>query len=117
MPIDRALSSWNEGTAKTAILDFVAPVTKEGGTDYVPPAERIATFDNDGTLWCEQPLQVQVLFLVDRVKELAGKDSSLAARQPFKALLERDLKTLLTFGKKGLEELFFATHAGMSVEE
>ena len=88
------LPSWNDGAAKSAILDFVARVTKEGGPDFVPPAERIATFDNDGTLWCEQPIQVQLFFLIDRVKELAAKDPSLKERQPFKALLEHDMKTL-----------------------
>ena len=70
--------SWNDGAAKSAIVDFVARVTREGGRDYVPPAERIATFDNDGTLWCEQPVQVQVFFLIDRVKQLAAKDPSLS---------------------------------------
>jgi len=110
------LPSWAEGAAKSAIVDFVARVTQEGGRDYVPPAERIATFDNDGTLWCEQPLPVQAFFLADRVKALAAKDPSLAARQPFKALLERDHATLHALGKKGLAELFFATHAGMSDE-
>ena len=69
------LPSWNEGAAKSAIVDFVARVTKEGGKDYVPPPERIATFDNDGTLWCEQPVPVQVFFLIDRVKQLTAKDS------------------------------------------
>ncbi len=69
------LESWNEGTAKSAIVDFVARVTREGGPDFVPPAERIAMFDNDGTLWCELPLQVQVFFLIDRVKQLAEKES------------------------------------------
>jgi len=64
------LESWNDGAAKSAIVDFVARVTKEGGPDYVPPAERIATFDNDGTLWCEQPMPVQAFFVADRVREL-----------------------------------------------
>jgi hypothetical protein len=111
------LPSWNDSAAKSAILDFVARVTNEGGPDYVRPAERIATFDNDGTLWCEQPVQVQVFFLIDRVKALAAKDPSLKERQPFKALLERDLKTLHDLGKKGLMELFFATHASMTDEQ
>src|SRR5262245_16124582 len=111
------LPSWNDGAAKSAILDFVARVTREGGPHYVPPAERIATFDNDGTLWCEQPLQVQVFFLIDRVKELAAKDPALKERQPYKALLEHDIKTLLAQGKKGLLELVFATHVGMTEEE
>jgi hypothetical protein len=110
------LSSWNDGAAKSAIVDFVARVTKQGGKDYIAPVARIATFDNDGTLWCEQPLQVQILFLVHRVKELAAKDQALAARQPFKALLERDLKTLQSLGMKGLQELFAETHSGMTVE-
>jgi phosphoserine phosphatase len=111
------LDSWNDGAVKSAIVDFVTRVTKEGGTDYVPPADRVATFDNDGTLWSEQPLQVQILFLVDRVKQLAGKDPAMKEQQPFKALLEHDLKTLHGLGKQGLQELFAATHAGMIQEE
>ena len=71
---DRLLPSWNEGPARSAILDFVARVTMEGGSDYVPPSERIATFDNDGTLWCEQPFQTQIFFLIDRIRELAVHD-------------------------------------------
>jgi hypothetical protein len=101
---------------KSAILDFVARVTKQGGPDYVPPAARIATFDNDGTLWCEQPVFVQAFFLMDRVKALASSDPALNERQPFKALLERDHKTLHALGKQGIMELFAATHAGMSDE-
>ena len=111
------LASWNDGAAKSAIVDFVARVTREGGRDYVPPAERIATFDNDGTLWCEQPVQVQVFFLIDRVKQLAAKDPSLKERQPFKALLEGDHETLHALGKQGVMELFAATHTGMTEEE
>ncbi|HKP29193.1 MAG TPA: HAD family hydrolase [Gemmatimonadales bacterium] len=111
------LESWNDGAAKSAILDFVARVTKDGGPDFVRPAERIAVFDNDGTLWCEQPYQVQVFFLIDRVKELAAEDPSLREKQPFKALLDHDVGTLHQLGKKGLTELAFATHAGMSVED
>lgn len=112
-----ALPSWNGGAAKSAILDFVARVTKKGGPDYVPPAGRIATFDNDGTLWCEQPVQVQVFFLIGRVRALAEKDPSMKDRQPFKALLERDHAALHALGKKGIQELFAATHAGMTEEE
>ena len=111
------LPSWNDGEAKRSILDFVGRVTRHGGADFVPPAERIATFDNDGTLWCEQPFQVQVFFLVDRVKQLAAKDPGLKERHPFKAVLEHDLKTLHSLGKQALMELFAATHAGMSMEE
>jgi phosphoserine phosphatase len=111
------LTTWNDGAVKSAIVDFVARITKEGGTDYVPPADRIATFDNDGTLWCEQPLQVQFFFLIDRVKQLAETDPSLKDRQPFKALLEHDLKTLHALGMQGLHDLFAATHAGMIQED
>src|SRR5208282_1242293 len=67
-----SLAAWNDGAAKSQILDFVARVTEQGGPEFVPPAERIATFDNDGTLWCEQPLFVQAFFLMDRARELAG---------------------------------------------
>lgn len=114
---DDALSSWNNGFAKLAILDFVSRVTHEGGPDYVTPAARIAVFDNDGTLWCEQPMQVQVLFLADRVKQIVAMDPPLKDRQPFKAFLAHDHETLQALGKQGLMELFFATHAGMSEEE
>jgi hypothetical protein len=108
------LPSWNDGAAKSAIVDFVARVTRDGGADYLPPAERVATFDNDGTLWCEQPFQVQVYFLIDRVKALAASDPAVAQRQPFKAVLEHDRATLYSLGKKAVMELFAATHAGMS---
>jgi len=111
------LPSWKDGEAKSAIIDFVERVTSKGSAGFMSPAERIATFDNDGTLWCEQPMQVQVFFLIDRVKELAAKDPAMKGRQPFKALLERDLKTLQGLGKQGLLELGFATHAGMTEEE
>jgi len=111
------LPSWNDGAAKSAILDFVARVSKEGGMDFVPPAERIATFDNDGTLWCEQPLQVQFFFGHERLKALAEKDPSLKERQPFKAYLERDAKTMHELGKKGLFEVGAFAHAGMTEDE
>jgi phosphoserine phosphatase len=111
------LASWNDGAAKSAIIDFVARVTNEGSGGYVPPADRVATFDNDGTLWSEQPVQVQVFFLIDRVRQLAAADPSMKDRQPFKALLEHDLKTLHGLGKRALQELFAATHAGMTQEE
>jgi phosphoglycolate phosphatase-like HAD superfamily hydrolase len=110
------LESWNDGAAKSALTDFVARVTDVGGRDFVEPAERIAVFDNDGTLWTEQPLQTQIFFLIDRVRELVGKDPSLAARQPYQAVLERDLAALHALGKKGVQELFAATHTGMDVE-
>lgn len=111
------LRSWNDGAAKSAILDFVGRVTKEGGSDYVRPAERIATFDNDGTLWCEQPLQVQFFFGHDRLQALAEKDPTIKERQPFKAFLEHDMKTIHDLGKKGFFEVAAATHAGLTEEE
>jgi len=111
------LPSWNKGATKSAIVDFVARVTNEGGADFVPPARRIATFDNDGTLWCEQPMQVQVFFAFDRLVELAKNDPSLRQRQPYKAFLERDMKTIVSLGKQGVFEVAFATHAGMTEEE
>jgi hypothetical protein len=111
------LPSWNDGAAKSAILDFVAQITKEGAANFVPPAERITTFDNDGTLWCEQPLQVQFFFMFDRVKELSAKDPALVERLPYKAVLERDYNTLFGLGKQALFELAFATHAGTTDED
>ncbi|KRA84695.1 phosphoserine phosphatase [Altererythrobacter sp. Root672] len=111
------LPSWNGGRAKATLLDFVARVTDQSGADFVPPADRVATFDNDGTLWCEYPMQVQVFFLVDRVKALREADPSIAERQPFKALLEHDAATLHSLGKQGLLELFAATHAGVTEDE
>ena len=111
------LPSWNDGPARTAIIDFVARVTAEGGPDFVPPAERIATFDNDGTLWCEQPMQVQIFFGQQRLKALAAEYPTLAERQPFKAFLEHDLRTIHDLGKQGVFEVAFEIHAGMTTEE
>jgi phosphoglycolate phosphatase-like HAD superfamily hydrolase len=111
------LPSWQDGAAKTAIVDFVAKVTKDGGPDFVPPAERIATFDNDGTLWSEQPAYFQLLFAIDRVKALAAKYPDWRTRQPFKAALEGDMKALAASGEKGLLELVMASHAGMTTGE
>lgn len=113
----QSLPSWNDGAAKSAILDFVARITKQGGADFAPPAERISTFDIDGTLWCEQPLQVQFFFLFDRVKELSAKDPAIVERLPFKAVLEHDYNTLFGLGKQALFELVFATYAGMTDED
>jgi haloacid dehalogenase-like hydrolase len=117
MPNDPALPSWNDGAPKAAILDFVTRVTREGGREFVPPGERIATFDNDGTLCCEQPLQTQFFFAFGRVKELSAKDPTMAERQPFKAVLEHDYNTLFGLGLQALYELAFATHAGITDEE
>src|SRR5687768_1806654 len=94
------LPSWNDGPAKAAIMEFVARVTTRGSSDYVPPAERIATFDNDGTLWCEQPMQVQIFFAFDRLRHLARKDPGIANREPFKAFLEHDTQAIARLGKQ-----------------
>ncbi len=111
------LPNWNEGPAKAAILDFVARVTKEGGPDFVPPPQRIATFDNDGTLWCEQPVQIQVFFAQARLAQLVADDPGMRERQPFKAFLEHDFKTVHGLGKQAVFEMAFATHSGMTTEE
>lgn len=110
------LPSWRSGANRDAILSFVEAVTAVTGADFVPPPERIAVFDNDGTLWCEQPLQVQVAFAQARIKQLADADATLKERQPFKAFLEHDLATIRTLGKKGVFEVAFAAHAGVTVE-
>ncbi len=111
------LPSWNAGAAKQAILNFVAAVTREGSPDFVPPAERIATFDNDGTLWVEQPGSTQLTFALDRVKALAPLHPEWKDTQPFKAVLENDMGTLAKTGEQGLAELVLASHAGMTTEE
>ena len=111
------LASWNDGTAKQAIVDFVAAVTDKGGSDYVPPAERIAVFDNDGTLWSEKPAYFQLLFAIDRIKALASQHPEWKTQQPFKAVLENDIKALAASGEKGLIQLVMASHAGMTTDE
>jgi phosphoserine phosphatase len=111
------LASWNDGPAKTAILDFVAAVTDENGKDYVSPAQRIAVFDNDGTLWVEYPMYTQLLFTFDRVKQLAPQHPEWKTKQPFKAVLEGDMKTVGASGMKGLMEIVIATHSGMTAAE
>lgn len=116
-PTPDALPSWNDGAAKQSIVEFVAKVTNEGGPDYVAPAERIAVFDNDGTLWVEHPMYVQLEFAFDRVKALAPMHPEWKQKQPFKAVLENDLKALAASGKKGLVELVMASHAGNTTEE
>jgi hypothetical protein len=111
------LPSWNEGPAKKAILDFVARTTTAGGPDFVPVEERIATFDNDGTLWVEQPIYTQVVFTLDRVKALARKHPEWKEKQPFKAVLEHDMSALKVSGEKGLVEMMMATQAGTTTDE
>lgn len=111
------LPSWNDGAAKQAILSFAAAVTREGSPDFVPPPQRIATFDNDGTLWVEQPIPVQLAFAIDRVKVLAPQHPEWKDKQPFKAVLDGDTTTLAEVGEHGILEIFMATHAGMTTDE
>jgi haloacid dehalogenase-like hydrolase len=114
---DAALPSWNEGASKQSILEFVRSVTTQGGPDFVPVEQRVATFDNDGTLWIEQPMYVQLAFVLDRVKEMAPDHPDWKDKQPFKAVLDSDLRALAATGEKGLAELVAVTHAGMTTEE
>jgi len=111
------LPAWNAGAAKQSIFDFVAAVTREGSPQYVPPPERIATFDNDGTLWVEQPMYTQLAFALDRVKALAPRHPEWREKEPFKAVLDGDLEALAKGGERAMVELVVATHAGMSTAE
>ena len=111
------LPSWNDGPSKARIVAFVRAVTESTGKDYVPPAERIAVFDNDGTLWTEQPAYFQLMFALDRVKALAPQHPEWKTKQPFKAALEGDMTALAESGEKGLLELVMASHAGMTTDE
>jgi len=111
------LPSWNDAAPKKAIIAFVAKVTKEGSTDFVPPAERIAVFDNDGTLWSEQPVPVQLYFALDRVRTLAPQHPEWKGKEPFASLLKGDLKTALAGGDHAILELIVATHTGMTTTE
>jgi hypothetical protein len=111
------LPSWNEGATKASITNFVARVTTQGGPDFVPVDQRIATFDNDGTLWIEQPMYIQLAFILDRVKELAPLHPDWKSKQPFQAVLEGDMRAVAASGEKGLLELMAVTHAGMTTDE
>ena len=111
------LPSWNDGKTKQSIVAFVEKVTKAGSPDFVPVAERIATFDNDGTLWCEQPVPVQLYFALDRVKALAPQHPEWKTKEPFASLLKGDLKTALAGGDHAILDLFMATHTGMTTVE
>jgi phosphoserine phosphatase len=111
------LPSWNDGAAKKAIVEFVSKVTKEGGPEFVLPAERIATFDNDGTLWAEQPMYFQLLFALDRVKALAPQHPEWKDKEPFASLLKGDVKGALAGGEPAIFQIVMATHAGMTTEE
>ena len=111
------LPSWNDGAAKQTIVNFVTAVTRDGSPDFVPVPQRIATFDNDGTLWCEHPMYVQLAFALDRVKAMAPLHPEWKDKQPFKAVLEGDMKTLAESGERGLVELVMVTHAGVTSNE
>ncbi len=111
------LPSWNTGPAKQSVLTFVAKVTREGSADFVPAADRIATFDNDGTLWAEQPIYFQFFFAIDRVKALAPQHPEWKENEPFASLLKGDMKAVMAGGERSLVEIIMATHAGMTTTE
>ena len=111
------LPSWNDGLARQSIVAFVAKVTQEGTAGYVPPAERIAVFDNDGCLWSEQPVYVQLAFALDRVKALAPQHPEWQTQEPFASLLKGDVAGALAGGEKAIAEIVMATHAGTTNEE
>ena len=111
------LPSWNDGTVKANIIDFVTRVTTEGSPDYVPEQDRIATFDNDGTLWVEKPLYTQFVFVVDRVKAVSNEHPGWKTKEPFKSALDGNTEKLLTYGEQGAMVLITATHTGMTTVE
>jgi haloacid dehalogenase-like hydrolase len=111
------LPSWNEGATKQSIITFVASVTTEGAPTFVPPAERIATFDNDGCLWAEQPMYFQAFFIFDRIKTLAPQHPEWTTKEPFASVLKGDVKSALAGGERALVEMAMATHAGMTSDE
>ena len=111
------LPSWNDGTAKKSITTFVEKVTKPGSPDFVPIPERIATFDNDGTLWSEQPMYVQAFFVFDQIKKMAPRHPEWQDKEPFASVLKGDLKSALAGGEKALVEMMAATHSGMTTAE
>jgi phosphoserine phosphatase len=112
-----ALPSWNDSESKKALLGFVERVTRNGSPDFVPPDQRIATFDNDGTLWGEQPLYFQLFFAIDRVKALAPQRPEWKDKEPFASLLKGDVKAALAGGEHAILEIMMATHAGMTTDE
>ncbi len=111
------LPSWNDGKAKQSIINFVTKVTEQGSPGFVSPSERIATFDNDGTLWSEQPMYFQLLFALNRVKELAPQHPEWKEKEPFASLLRGDAKRALAGGEHAVLEIVMATHAGMTTEQ
>jgi hypothetical protein len=111
------LPSWNDTATKKGIVTFVEKLTKQGSPDFVPPPERIATFDNDGTLWTEQPMYSQLFFALDRVKALAPKHPEWKSKEPFASLLKGDVKKALAGGEKAIAEIVMVTHAGMTTDQ
>lgn len=111
------LPSWNDGPAKQAIVGFVDAAVRQGGEGYIAPAERIATFDNDGTLWAEQPMYFQVFFVLDRIHALAPQHPEWKTTEPYRSVLAGDAKGVAASGQKGLGELMATTHAGMTTDE
>jgi phosphoglycolate phosphatase-like HAD superfamily hydrolase len=111
------LPSWSDGPAKKSIVTFVEKITKEGSPDFVPVSERIAVFDNDGTLWSEQPMYVQAFFVFDRIKALAPEHPEWKDKEPFASVLKGDIQSALAGGESALLEIVMATHAGMTTEE
>ena len=111
------LPSWNDGTVKQSVLDFVGKVTGEGSPEFVPAPERIAVFDNDGTLWSEQPMYFQAFFIFDRIRQLAPQHPEWRTEEPFASVLKGDAKSALAGGEHAFLELAMATHAGMTTEE
>lgn len=111
------LPSWNDGATKKSIIDFVTKTTKEGSKDFIPVADRIACFDNDGTLWSEQPMYFQLAFAIDRIKAMEQQHPEWKTTQPFQALLEGDMKTVMAGGEKSLMQIVAVTHSGMTTDE
>lgn len=111
------LPSWNDGPAKSSITSFVSRTTTPGSPDFVRPNDRIAVFDNDGTLWCEQPFYFQLFFALDRIKALAPQHPEWKTQEPYKFVLDNDTKALMAAGEKALLEIVAATHSGMSPDE
>jgi len=110
------LPSWNDGELKRSIINYVATITKEGGPDFIPVADRIATFDNDGTLWSEQPLYFQLFYSLDQVKAMAPKHPDWKDKQPYKSVLDNNIDDLMKQGEKGLLQVVAASHAGMTTD-
>lgn len=111
------LPSWNNGTVKSAIIEYVDDVTNEEGENFIAVPDRIATFDNDGTLWSEQPIYFQFFFAIDRIKAMAPAHPEWKSKQPFKALLENDMSALMKQGEKGIVQIMMTTHVGMTTSE